>query len=125
MYASCPEKEKEPGECSKENTSLNSDLPEKLNSNNDVIFSNAGKKIPVKIILSENEEVNSTQNGTEPFENNSSGHLTPSPLQNLTENFIRFSNSNINNFSIGNLNLFFYIFFLVAFTKKFINIYCF
>lgn len=106
MYASCPEKEKEPGECSKENTSLNSDLPEKLNSNNDVIFSNAGKKIPVRIILSENEEVNSTQNGTEPFENNSSGHLTPSPLQNLTENFIRFSNSNINNFSIGNFNFF-------------------
>jgi hypothetical protein len=103
MYTSCLEKEKETGECSKENTSNNSDYQEKLYSNTDIIFSNAGKKIPVRIILCENEEVNSTQNGTEPFENNSSGHLTPSPLQNLTENFIRFSNSNINNFSIGNI----------------------
>ncbi len=102
MYTSCLEKEKETGECSKENTSYNSDFPEKLNSNNDIILPNTGKKIPVKIILSENEEVNSTHNCTEPFENNSSGHLSPSTLQNLTENFIRFSNSNINNFYIGN-----------------------
>lgn len=107
MYTSCLEKEKETGESSKENTSFNSDFPEKSNLTNDKVFPNTGKKIPVKIILCENEEVNSTQNGTEPFENNSSGHLTPSPLPNLTENFIRFSSSNINNFSIGNyLSLF-------------------
>ena len=104
MYTSCFEKEKEIGECSLkyDTTNNNNDYPIKINLTNDLIFSNQGKKIPIKIILSENEEVVSTANNTEPFENNSSGNVTPSPMQNFTENFIKFSNSNINNFTIGN-----------------------
>lgn len=122
MYTSCLDKEKEIGECSKENTCNSSEYPEKLNSSNEIIFPNAGKKIPVKIILCENEEVNSTQNGTEPFENNSSGNLTPSPLQNLTENFIRFSSSNINNFSIGD-NIIVFLVYLICLLEVLMHIY--
>jgi hypothetical protein len=68
--------------------------------NEDIKFSNRGKKIPIKIILSENEEVLSTYN-SECYENNSSGITTPFPIQNSTENYLKFSNSKINNFSIG------------------------
>jgi len=102
MYASCSDKEKETGECSNEHSVIISDFPEKNNASINIVLPNTGKKIPIKIILSENEEVTSTENNTEPFENNSSGNLTPSPIQNFTESFIRFSNSNMNNFSIGN-----------------------
>ncbi len=105
MYTSCFEREKELGECSNEHNSFNSDMIERNISfpNSENFFNNKHKKIPIKIILSENEEVISTENNTEPFENNTSGNNSPSPLQNFTENFIRFSNTNINNFTIGKI----------------------
>ena len=103
MYTSWFEKEKDRGECSHEHINYNSDVIEKINSLNEMICANKPKKIPIKIILTDNEEVISTENNTEPFENNSSGNVSLSPIPNFTENFIRFSNSNINNFTIGKI----------------------
>ena len=103
MHTSCFEKEKEIAECSNDYNSFNSELIEKnFTFNTNETFFNKPKKIPIKIILSENEEVISTKNNTEQFDNTTSGNNSPSQIPNLTENFIKFSNTNISNIIIGN-----------------------
>lgn len=114
MYTRCLGNDKEKGECSSELVNSHSEATEKPFDFQESFNNNKLKKIPIKIILSENEEIASTQNNTEPTENNYSGNYSPSPLQNLTESFIKFSDSNINNFKIGKL-LFFKLFFLNRF----------
>lgn len=108
MYiSSCFEKEKEIVECSNELISFHSEVIETPFNFQESFTNNKLKKIPIKIILSDNEEVASTDNNSEPLENNSSENYSPSPLQNFTEGFIRFSNSNINNFKIGKILCYF------------------
>ena len=103
MYTSCFEKVKEIGECSNDFNSFNSELIEKnITFNSNEAFLNKPKKIPIKIILSENEEVLSTKNNSEQLDNTASLDNSPSQIPNLTENFIKFSNSNTSNIIIGN-----------------------
>ena len=105
MYTTCFEKHRELGDISKsinDSNSLISDSFEKnntFNSNESFLFK--PKKIPITIILSENEEVISTQNNSEQFDNTASVNNSPSQIQNFTENFIKFSNSNTSNITIG------------------------
>ena len=100
MYTSCLEREKEPSLYSNEHTCQAYDIQD-YNLYQSETFQKL-KKIPIKIILSDNEEVYSTaEMQGETFDKNSSGSSSPSGLENLTTNFIRFSNTNVNNFTIG------------------------
>ena len=104
MFNTCFEKHRDLGESINDNISFNSELyrSEKnntFNSNESFLFK--PKKIPIKIILSENEEVISTQNNSEQFDTTNSVNNSPSQIQNFTENFIKFSNTNTSNVTMS------------------------
>ena len=99
MYPNCLFREEDTFKRVNDHNGCNLDFSERF-SNKEKYF-NKPKKIPIKIILSEYEEITSTENNTEPFDFNSCGNLSPSINENLTNNFIKFSNANSNNYSLG------------------------
>jgi hypothetical protein len=110
MFNSCFEHQKDSGESLYDSNSFNSESFEKMNSvtsinniypNSNEAFIFKPKKIPIKIILSENEnengEVISTQYNSEQLDNTASLNFSPFQIQNFTENFVKFSNTNTTN----------------------------
>lgn len=107
MHTCSFEKERDLGEWSNESNSFNSDFLERnisLQQNEAFFFK--PKRIPIKIILSDNEEVISTKTPSEQFEFSSSLNNSPGHIQNFTESFIKFSNGNVTNILIGNFGFF-------------------
>lgn len=144
MYTSCFNKHGDIGEFySDSNNSSNSPNTDSFEKYMNPVHSNENflikpKRIPIKIILSDNEEVISTQNFSEQNDNMNissvNNSLSPSQINmnmnmassnyQLAEHFIKFSENNTSNVSIGTLgnmgsasggN------FLINFFKKFFN----
>jgi hypothetical protein len=141
MFNTCFEQQKDSGESIYDSNSFNSESFEKMNSvysitntytNSNEAFLFKPKKIPIKIILSENEndnlnvEVISTQNNSEQLDHTASLNFSPSQIQNFTENFIKFSNTNTSEVTMRKKLIILFPFFLkklmrIFFLKDFFN----